>query len=78
MDPRGCYKGKFCFGTSDAEFVKDFMVDADNIVCPEVKSKIEAFPMSRKTKVRRIEAIAVNLHQNLLNIANTFNCSFIL
>ena len=54
------------------------MVDAVNIVCPEVKSKIEAFPISRKTKVRRIEAIAVNLHENLLNIANTFNCSFIL
>ena len=28
--------------------------------------------MSRRTTVRRIEAIAANLHENLLNTANTF------
>ena len=59
---------------SDAEFVKDCIVDAINIVCPEIKSKIEAIPMSRKTAVRRIEAIAANLQENLLNTANTFKC----
>ncbi|XP_077971735.1 general transcription factor II-I repeat domain-containing protein 2-like [Styela clava] len=59
---------------SDAEFVKDCMVDAINIVCPEVKSKIDAIPMSRTTTVRRIEAIAANLQENLLNTANTFKC----
>ena len=59
---------------SDAEFVKYCMVDAITIVCPEVKSKIEAIPMSRKTTVRRIEAIADNFQENLLNTANTFKC----
>ena len=58
----------------DTEFVKDCMVDAINIVCPEVKSKIEAIPMSGKTTVCRIKAIAVNLQENLLNTANTFKC----
>ena len=50
------------------------MVGAITIVCPEVKSKIEAIPMSRKTTVRRIEAIADNFQENLLNTANTFKC----
>ena len=59
---------------SDAEFVKDYMVDAINIVCPEVKSKIEAIPMSKKTTVRRVEGIATNLQENLLNTANTLKC----
>ena len=59
---------------SNAEFVKDCMVDSITIVCPEVKSKIEAIPMSRKTAVRRIEAIADNFQENLLNTANTFKC----
>ena len=59
---------------SDAEFDKDCIVDAINIVCPEAKSKIEAIPMSRKTTVRRIEPIAANLQENLLNTANTFKC----
>ena len=59
---------------SDAEFVKDCIVDAINIVCPEIKSKIEAIPMSRETAVRRIEAIAANLQENLLDTAKTFKC----
>ena len=59
---------------SDAEFVKDSIVDAINVVCPEIKSKIEAIPMSRKTAVPRIEAIAANLQENLSNTANTFKC----
>ena len=62
---------------SDTEFVKDCVVDAINILCPEIKSKIEAIPMSRKTAVRRIEAIAANLQENLLNTANTFKCFLI-
>ena len=44
-----------------AKFVKDYMVEAINIVCPEIKSNIEAIPMSRKTTVCRIEAISTNL-----------------
>ena len=54
--------------------MKDCIVDAINIVCPQIKSKIEAIPMSKKTAVRRIEAIAANLQKNLLNTANTFKC----
>ena len=57
--------------------MKDCVVDAINIVCPEVESKIEAITMSRKSTVRRIEAIVANLQENLLNTANTFKCFFI-
>ena len=53
------------------------MVDAINIVCPEVKPKIDAITMSRKAAVRRIEAIFANLQENLLNTANAFKCFFI-
>ena len=47
--------------------MKDCVVGAINIVCPEVKSKIEAIPMSRRTIVHRIKAIAANLQEYLLN-----------
>jgi len=54
--------------------VKNCIVDAINIVCSEVKSKIEAIPMSKNSTVRRIKTIAANLQENLLNTANTFKC----
>ncbi|CAI9717817.1 Hypothetical predicted protein [Octopus vulgaris] len=51
---------------AEAEFIKDCMVDAVSIVCPEVKSKVEAISLSRRTIVRHIDAIAVNIHEQLL------------
>ena len=57
---------------SDAEFINDCIVEAIDIVCTEIKSEIEAIPMSRRTTTHRIEAIAANLKENLVNTANTF------
>ena len=50
---------------AEAEFIKDCTVDAVSVVCPEVKSKVEAVSLSRRTIVRRIDAIAVNIQEQL-------------
>ena len=57
---------------ADAEFIKECRVDAVSIVCPDVKSKVEAISMSRRTVVRRIDAIAVNIHEQLLTASGRF------
>ena len=49
---------------AEAEFIKDCMVDAVSVVCPEVKSKLEAISLSRRTIVRRIDAIAMNIQNS--------------
>ena len=54
--------------------MKDCMVDAINIVCPVVKPKIEAIPISKKATVCRIKANTANLQENLLNTATTLKC----
>ena len=54
--------------------MKDCIVDAISIVCPEVKSNIKAIPVSRRTTVRRIEVIAAYYVENLFNTANIFRC----
>ncbi|CAI9741099.1 Hypothetical predicted protein [Octopus vulgaris] len=41
-------------------------------LCLEVKSKIEAISLSRRTIVRRIDAIAVNIHEQLLTASGRF------
>ena len=46
---------------AEAKFSKDCMIDAVSVVCPEVKSKVEAISLSRRTIVHRIEVIAVNI-----------------
>ena len=43
---------------SDAEFVKECMLDAVDITCPEVRTKIEAISLSKRTIVRRFGGIA--------------------
>ena len=45
---------------AEAEFIKDCMIDAVSVVCPE-ESKVEAISLSRRTIVRGIDAIAVNI-----------------
>ncbi|XP_029656857.2 general transcription factor II-I repeat domain-containing protein 2-like [Octopus sinensis] len=57
---------------AEAEFIKDCMVDAVSVVCPEVKSKVEAISLSRRTIVRRIDAIAVSIHEQLLTASGRF------
>ena len=57
---------------AEAEFIKDCMVDDVSVVCPEVKSKVEAISLSRRTIVRRIDAIAVNIQEQLLTASGSF------
>ena len=57
---------------AEAEFFKDCMIDAVSVVCPEVKSKVEAISLSRRTIVRRIDAIAVNIQERLLTASVSF------
>ena len=57
---------------AEAEFIKDCMVDAVSVVFPEVKSKVEAISLSRRTIVRRIDAIAVNIQEQLLTASGSF------
>ena len=52
--------------SAEAEFVKHCMVDAITVACPELKSKLEAISLSRRIIVRRIDAMAVNIHEQLL------------
>ena len=55
---------------SDAEFVKECMLDAVDITCLEVRTKIEAISLSRRTIVRRIGGIAPNLSEQLFEAGN--------
>ena len=57
---------------SDTEFVKECMLDAVDITCPEVRTKIEAISRSRKTIVRRIGGIAQNLSEQLFEARKSF------
>ena len=56
----------------DAEFVKECMLDAVDITCPEVRTKIEAISLSRRTIVRRIGRIAQNLSEQLFEARKSF------
>ena len=57
---------------SEAEFIKECMVEAVSVVSPESRSKIEAIPLSRRSVVRGIDAIAVNIHEQLLAASRSF------
>ena len=54
------------------EFVKDCMVEAVGVVCPEAKPKVEAISLSRRTIVRRIGKIADNIQEQLLTSKGHF------
>ena len=41
-------------------------------MCPEVKSKVEAISLSRRIIVLRIDAIAVNIQEQLLTASVSF------
>lgn len=57
---------------AEAEIIKDCIVDAVSVVCPEAKSKVEAISLSRKTIVRRIDAVAMNIQEQLLAASGSF------
>ena len=57
---------------SDMEFVNECMLDAVDITCPEVRTKIEAISLSRRTIVRRIGGIAQNLSEQLFEAGKSF------
>ena len=48
------------------------MLDAVDITCPEVRTKIEAISLSRRTIVRRIGGIAQNLSEHLFEAGISF------
>ena len=48
------------------------MLDAVDITCPEVRTKIEAISLSRRTIVRRISGIAQNLSEQLFEAGKPF------
>lgn len=51
---------------SDGEFVKECMVEAASILCPDSKSLFENVSLSRRTVTRRIEVIDDELKSTLL------------
>ena len=57
---------------AEAEFIKDCMIDAVSVVCPEVKSKVEAISLPRRTSVRRTDAIAVNIQEQPVVVFSGF------
>ena len=57
---------------SDAEFVKECMLDAVDMTCPEGRTKIEAISLSRRTIVRHIGGIAQNLSEQLFEAGKSF------
>ncbi|XP_068250678.1 general transcription factor II-I repeat domain-containing protein 2-like [Palaemon carinicauda] len=57
---------------AEAEFIKDCMVDAVSVVCPEVISKVEAISLSRRTIVRRMDAIEMNIQDQVLTASVSF------
>lgn len=57
---------------SEGEFLKECMVDAANILCPESKSKFENLSLSRRTVTRRVELIDEDLTNSLNKKAESF------
>ena len=61
---------------AEAEFIKGCTVDAVSVVCPVVKSKVEAISLARRTIVRSIDAIAVNIQEQLSTASGKFSVAF--
>lgn len=57
---------------SHAEFVKECIIDAVSVLCSEVKSKVGAISLSRRTVVCRIDAISKNLLEQLIVASGQF------
>lgn len=50
---------------SDGEFIKECLIEASKIICPDIKHKFEGISLSRRTVTRRIECINDNINQQL-------------
>ncbi|KAM4521384.1 general transcription factor II-I repeat domain-containing protein 2A-like [Odontesthes bonariensis] len=59
---------------SDGEFVKECLVDAAALMCPEKKGAYENVSLPRRTVTRRVEDIAENLELQLKEKAAEFDC----
>ena len=57
---------------AEAEFIKDCVVDVVTVVCSEAKSKVETISLLQGIIVCRIDAIAVNIHEQLLTAGGCF------
>lgn len=57
---------------SDGEFVQECMIQVINVVCPELKGKIESVSLSRRTVVRQMVYTAENLRDRLINVSKSF------
>ena len=53
------------------------MVEAVSVVSPESRCKIEAISLPRRSTVRRIDAIAMNIQKQLLTASSNFKWLFI-
>lgn len=70
---------KFCKPFTEAEFVKQCMVQMSEICCPEKKHMFENVSLLRRTIVRRIENISGNLLDQLrTKISDLTYCSLAL
>ena len=56
----------------EGEFIKECILDIADIICPENKKKFENISLSRRTVVRRIDAVSEDLTDQLLNKIKTF------
>jgi len=56
----------------EGEFIKNCMLDVADQVCPEQRKKFEEVSLSRRTVVRRIEAIGEDLTSQLKGCIPTF------
>ena len=57
---------------SDGEFIKECLLDAANIMCPEQKNKFDNITLSRRTVVRRVDKISDNLMHKLQDASKQF------
>lgn len=64
---------KNCKPFSEGGFVKECLVDAAALICPEKKEAFEQVPLSRRTVTRRVEDIAGNLTLQLESEVASFD-----
>ena len=57
---------------SDGEFIKECLLDATNILCPEQNNKFDSITLSRRTVVRRVEKISEDLTLQLQDTSKHF------
>lgn len=56
----------------EGEFIKECILDIADTICPESKKKFQNISLSRRTVVRRVDAISEDLSDQLLHKIKTF------